>query len=58
MFNLTPEEVVLKINSLSFEEKMILLAGISLPAAQIMQRLFPQDALITWLVLAKQTKNN
>jgi hypothetical protein len=58
MFNLTPEEVVLKINSLSFEEKMILLAGISLPAAQIMQRLFPQDALIAWLVLAKQTKNN
>jgi hypothetical protein len=57
MFNLTPEEVVLKIASLSFEEKMILLAGISLPAAQIMQRLFPDDALIAWLVQAKQRTN-
>jgi hypothetical protein len=54
MFNLTPEEVVLKIASLSFEEKMILLAGISLPAAQIMQKLFPDDALIAWLVQTKQ----
>jgi len=54
MFNLTPEEVVLKIASLSFEEKMILLSGISLPAAQIMQRLFPDDALISWLVQTKQ----
>lgn len=57
MFNLTPEEVVLKIASLSFEEKMILLAGISLPAALIMQRLFPDDALIAWLVQAKQRTN-
>jgi hypothetical protein len=54
MFNLTPEEVVLKIASLSFEEKMILMSGISLPAAQIMQRLFPDDALIAWLVQTKQ----
>jgi hypothetical protein len=57
MFNLTPEEVVLKIASLSFEEKMILVSGISLPAAQIMQRLFPDDALIAWLVQAKQRTN-
>lgn len=57
MFNLTPEEVVLKIASLSFEEKMILLSGISLPAAQIMQRLFPDDALIAWLAQAKQRTN-
>lgn len=57
MFNLTPEEVVLKIASLSFEEKMILMSGISLSAAQIMQRLFPDDALIAWLVQAKQRTN-
>ena len=57
MFNLTPEEVVLKIASLSFEEKMILVSGISLPAAQIMQRLFPDDALIAWLAQAKQRTN-
>jgi hypothetical protein len=54
MFNLTPEEVVLKIASLSFEEKMILMSGISLPAARIMQKLFPDDALIAWLVQTKQ----
>jgi hypothetical protein len=54
MFNITPEEVVTRIGSLAFEEKMILLSGISLPAAQIMHRLFPEDALIEWFVKTKQ----
>ena len=58
MFNVTPEEVITRINSLSFEEKMILLSGISLPAAQILHRLFPEDALITWFVATKQAKIN
>jgi hypothetical protein len=57
MFNLTPEQVIIKIGSLSFEEKMILLSGVSLPAAQIMHRLFPEDALIEWFVKTKQQTN-
>ena len=57
MFNITPEEVITRISSLSFEEKMILLSGISLPAAQIMHRLFPEDALIEWFVKTKQQTN-
>jgi hypothetical protein len=57
MFNITPQEVITRISSLSFEEKMILLSGISLPAAQIMHRLFPEDALIEWFVKTKQQTN-
>jgi len=57
MFNLTPEQVIIKIGTLSFEEKMILLSGVSLPAAQIMHRLFPEDALIEWFVKTKQQTN-
>lgn len=54
MFNITPEEVVTRINSLSFEEKMILVSGISLQSAQILYRMFPEDALIEWFVKIKQ----
>jgi hypothetical protein len=57
MFNITTEQVIAKIGSLSFEEKMVLLAGISLPAAQIMHRLFPEDPLIDWFVKTKQQTN-
>ena len=57
MFNLTTEEVIIKIGSLSFEEKMILLSGVSLPAAEIMHRLFPEDALIQWFVNTKRQTN-
>lgn len=57
MFNLTTEEVIIKIGSLSFEEKMILLSGVSLPAAEIMHRLFPEDALIEWFVKTKRQTN-
>ena len=57
MFNITSEQVIIKIGSLSFEEKMILLAGISLPAAEIMHRLFPEDPLIEWFIKTKRQTN-
>jgi hypothetical protein len=57
MFNITSEQVIIKIGSLSFEEKMILLSGISLPAAEIMHRLFPEDPLIEWFVKTKKQIN-
>jgi hypothetical protein len=57
MFNLTTEQVIIKIGTLSFEEKMILLSGVSLPAAEIMHRLFPEDALIEWFVKTKRQIN-
>jgi len=57
MFNITTEEVVSRIDSLSYEEKMVLLIGISLPALQIIQRLFPEDAFIAWVVKTKQETN-
>jgi hypothetical protein len=57
MFNITTEQVIIKISSLSFEEKMVLLSGISLPAAQILHRLFPEDPLIEWFIKTKQQIN-
>ena len=54
MFNITVDEVAEKINNLSFEEKMVLLHGVTLHAALILQNLFPDDALIAWFVQTKQ----
>jgi len=54
MFNITIDEVAEKINNLSFEEKMVLLNGITIHAAQILQKLFPDDALIAWFLQTKQ----
>ena len=54
MFNITIAEVAERINNLSFEEKMVLLHGVTLPAALILQKLFPNDALIAWFVQTKQ----
>ena len=58
MFNITTEEVVEKINNLSFEEKMVLLDGITTHAALILQRLFPDDAFIAWFVQTKKQLSN
>jgi hypothetical protein len=57
MFNITPEEVAERINGLSFEEKMILVSGISLQSAQILHRMFPENAFIEWFVKIKQQTN-
>jgi flagellar motility protein MotE (MotC chaperone) len=57
MFNITPDEVATRINSLSFEEKMILVSGISLQSAQILHRMFPENAFIEWFVKIKQQTN-
>jgi hypothetical protein len=54
MFNITTEEVVEKVNSLSFEEKMVLLDGVTLHAALIIQNMFPEDAFIAWFVQTKK----
>lgn len=58
MFNITIAEVAERINNLSFEEKMVLLHGVTLPAALILQTLFPNDALIAWFVQTKQQLSN
>ena len=57
MFNITPEEVATRINNLSFEEKMILVSGISLQSAEILYRMFPENAFIEWFVKIKQQTN-
>jgi hypothetical protein len=54
MFNITVDEVAERINSLTFEEKMVLLNGVTIHAALILQKLFPEDALIAWFVQTKQ----
>ena len=58
MFNITIEEVVERINNLTFEEKMVLLDGITLPAALIIQKTFPDDAFIAWFVQTKKQLSN
>jgi hypothetical protein len=57
MFNITPEEVATRINSLSLEEKMALISGISLQSAEILHRMFPENAFIEWFVKIKQQAN-
>ena len=57
MFNLTPIQVAEKINTLTFEEKMVLLTGVSLPALEIIQKLFPEDSFIAWVIHTKKETN-
>ena len=54
MFNLSPEEVEQKIKTLTFDELMLLKAGITLDAALLIQRLFPDDQYINWFVEMKK----
>lgn len=54
MFNLSPEEVEQKIKTLTFDELMLLKAGITLDAALLIQRLFPDDHYINWFVEMKK----
>lgn len=54
MFNLSKEEVEQKIKTLSFEDLMVLNAGITLDAALIIQRLFPDDQFVNWFIEMKK----
>ena len=53
-FYANPEEAARKIESLTMEEKMVLLNGITLPAAMILQKMFPEDLIINWFVDTKK----
>jgi len=50
MFSYTPEQVVEKIRLLTYEEKMLLLTGVSIPAADLLIKMFPDDIFIQWFV--------
>ena len=55
MFNLSKEEVEQKIKTLSFEDLMVLNAGITMDAALIIQRLFPADQFVNWFIEIKRS---
>ena len=55
MFNLSKEEVEQKIKTLSFEDLMVLNAGITMDAALIIQRLFPDDQFVNWFIEIKRS---
>ena len=54
MFNLSPEEVEQKIQTLSFDDLMMLKAGVTLDAALLIQRLFPDDQFVNWFIEMKK----
>lgn len=58
MFSYTPEQVVEKIRQLTYEEKMLLLNGVSVPAANILLKMFPDDIFIQWFVETKKESSH
>jgi hypothetical protein len=58
MFSYTPDQVVEKIRLLTYEEKMLLLTGVSVVAAELLLKMFPDDIFIQWFVETKRESSH
>ena len=58
MFSYTQDQVVEKIRSLTYEEKMLLLTGVSIPAADLLFKMFPDDIFIQWFVETRRESSH